>query len=355
MGEMHRELSEVQALYQSQPAAIQRFLETQAQLLAKALQQEQDTVTFQLPDRIVVDNQALEIPPSLRERQFGSLINRLTNGSLRQALPQYFSRLENDPEPGLACAARLMRFALAMHLVNSVLPSGRSVHYQAVAGEEIPTRPVEAASTKDGAAPQSAILAITDAVVEDQEKDEARGELQVPYTPAARRFYLPRWVAFDEQGHLLLQSIEEAEACVESMQAFMQTLHTAVGLAPYLVADPVYQQKRYGMLGQLINQGRALNLYKTHLIITEIQRRASAHDLNRGLSLSLPYFDDQDLETGLLEIGVIPAGRIQYLPAFVVRAMQQEMAKVAQDTRLSASTRSHILLELHTLEQAFRA
>ena len=61
-----------------------------------------------------------------------------------------------------------------------------------------------------------------------------------------------------------------------------------------MVADEDYQRKRYGMLGQLVNQGRALARYETDDIIRTIKERAAQHDLNRGLSLSLPYFDDQN-------------------------------------------------------------
>ena len=50
---------------------------------------------------------------------------------------------------------------------------------------------------------------------------------------------------------------------------------------------------------------------------------------------------------------VIPAGRIMFVPAFVVRAAREQEAKIAQDTRLSHSTRKHLLTELHTLEKAF--
>jgi hypothetical protein len=71
------------------------------------------------------------------------------------------------------------------------------------------------------------------------------------------------------------------------------------------------------------------------------------------LSLSLPYFDDQALEVNTHEIEIIPAGRIMFVPAFVVRAVREEEAKVAQDTRLSSSTRKYLLLELSMLEDAF--
>jgi hypothetical protein len=199
--------------------------------------------------------------------------------------------------------------------------------------------------------PASAIMAATDAIAE--EEGRAGDELLVPYVPAARRFYLPQWVAFDDEDHLLVNTIGEAEAHLASMQRFLSILHMAVSLAPYIVADEAYQQKRYGMLGQLINQGRALARYETREIITVIQQRAAAHDLNRGLSLSLPYFDDQTLQMELHEFEIIPAGRIMFVPAFVVRAARERQAKVAQDTRLSHSTRKYVLAELKMLETAF--
>jgi hypothetical protein len=52
---------------------------------------------------------------------------------------------------------------------------------------------------------------------------------------------------------------------------------------------------------------------------------------------------------------VIPAGRIMFIPAFVVRAAQGEQAKAAQDTRLNASTRRHLLAQLKALETAFQS
>jgi len=71
------------------------------------------------------------------------------------------------------------------------------------------------------------------------------------------------------------------------------------------------------------------------------------------LSLSLPYFDDQELKIGMITFEVIPAGRIMFVPAFVVRAAREEEAKFAQDTRLSPSTRKYILAELRMLGDAF--
>jgi hypothetical protein len=132
-------------------------------------------------------------------------------------------------------------------------------------------------------------------------------------------------------------------------------LHRALSLAPYMSACEEYQRKRYGILGQLINQGRQLASFKTLGITREIKARAEKQALNRGLSITLPYFDDQTLQMDKTDFAIIPAGRIMFVPAFVVRASRGEQAKVAQDTRLNASTRKHLLAQLETLETAFQS
>ena len=351
---LRREYEEQHALFHAQPAMVQRFLETQARDLAEALVQHQPQVKFKLPDRVVTEAgggekaKPAQVPADQREQLAGGLVGRLTRTELRNALRERLGELEQSPDPAVAASARLVRHTVVIFLVDRMLPAGRSVTYMAPEGEEIPSIPVAAELE-----PESAITAQTDAIVEDAQSEAGRGELIVPYVPAARRFYLPQWVAFDDKDKLLVNSISEAEAHVASMQRFLAVLHTAAALAPYIIADEEYQQKRYGMLGQLINQGRALARYQTGDIIHNIWRRAKAQDLNRGLSLSLPYFDDQDLDMKAHDFEVIPAGRIMFVPAFMVRAAREEQVKVAQDTRLDPSTRKHLLAELKMLEEAF--
>ncbi len=343
-----------QTLFRAQPAIVQRFLETQARPLAEALLQRLPQVHFKLPDRVVCEvngeqkGKPLPVPAELREQMAGGLVGRLTRTDLRHALHQQLVELEDSSEKAVSVSAGLVRYATAVHMVHNMLPAGRSVTYIAAEGEEIPTLPLS-----DELEPESAITARTDAIVEEDQGEAGRGELLVPYVPAARRFYLPQWVALDDHGELLVNNVEEAEAHLASMQRYLEILHAAFALAPYIVADDEYQQKRYGMLGQLVNQGRTLARYETGEIIQTIERRAKANDLNRGLSLSLPYFDDQDLEMNLHDFEVTPAGRIMFVPAFVVRAARIEQVKVAQDTRLSPSTRKYLLAELKMLEQAF--
>jgi hypothetical protein len=350
------EYEEAQALFNLQPALTQRFLESQGRQLADFILQNKSQARFTLPDLVRVgsaENTGLapvQVPAEFREQVAGGVIDRLTRLDLRTILRQRLAELESSNQRAVAASAQLIRFATAHFMVYSMLPSGRSVQYVAPEGEEIPSMPVE-----NPREVQSAITQETDAIVEtgEQDQNQDRGELQVPFVPDARRFFLPQWVAFGQQGNLLVNSISDAENHVASMQKFLGILHAAVSLAPYFVVDNEYQKKRYGMLGQLINQGRALAYYQTDEMIQVIKHRALTHDLNRGLSLSLPFFDDQALEIRTHDFTVIPAGRIMFVPAFVIRATDEEQAKVAQDTRLSPSTRKYLLIQLQMLGNAF--
>jgi hypothetical protein len=345
---LREEYDQQQALMNTQPPATQRFIEQQARQVGEAIIQDLAQIRFSFPDRITLSGKPHPVPSDDRDQLVGGLRDRLTRTEARMALRQRLGELESSSNPVLASAASLFRHALATQLVHTMLPSGRAVKYLTVEGEEIPSIPLA-----DDLAPGSAIMAATDAIVEEGQPESGRGDLLVPYVPAARRFYLPQWIAFDDEGRLLVNTVNEAEAHIASMQRFLFVLHAAVALAPYIVADDEYQNKRYGILGQLVNQGRALARYLTDEIIRTIKRRAKANDLNRGLSLSLPFFDDQALEVKSHDFEVIPAGRIMFVPAFVVRAVRAEEAKVAQDTRLSPSTRKYLLQELSTLEDAF--
>jgi hypothetical protein len=346
-----------QTLSQTQPTLIQRFIETQARALTDALIQSSSQARFILPERVVLSissegraGSIATIPPEMREQMVGGLRERLTRATPTVTLRQRLDELEASQNVGVSISAGLLRFATAAHLVYERLPSGRAISYIPVEGEEIPTLPVE-----ENVETASALTASTDAIAEEatESQEAERGELLVPYVPAARRFFLPQWVAFDQQDQLLVGSANEAETYIFSMQRYLKILHAAVSLAPYMVADEAYQRKRYGMLGQLINQGRALARYETREIIATIRRRKAANDLNRGLSLSLPFFDDQDLEVKSHDMDVIPAGRVMFVPGFVVLAARREQAKVDQDTRLSRSTRKHLLNELQMLASAF--
>lgn len=344
-------------LLAAQPAIVQHFLEVQGGQIAEAIVDGNPQVSFMLPDRVVctlehVDQPALvTIPQNQRSRSAGGFFNRFRKVELYKELRHVLTELEQSPDRAVSVASGLLRHAIVNHMVYNMLPAGRAVTYKpADEDETIPSIP-----EVDDLEPQSAITADTDAIAEEGRAEEGRGELLVPFVPYARKFYLPQWIAFDENGKLLAKSVDEAVAHVKSMQRFMEVLFLSVALAPYISTDREYVQKRYSMLGQLVNQGRALAIYQTREIIARIKERAEAGSLNRGLRLSLPYFDDQELRLDVSNFEIIPAGRIMFVSAFVVRAVEQEEAKVSQDTRFSPSTRKHILYLLNLLEQAFES
>jgi hypothetical protein len=344
-----------QELLAAQPAIVQRFLETQGKRIAESIMDGDAHVDFTLPDRVICTLENVEqpalvtIPQNQRSHSAGGFLNRLRKVELYKELRHAFTELEQSPDRAVSVSAGLLRHATVMHMIYNMLPAGRAVTYKpANEDETIPSIP-ESSEME----PESAITAATDAIAEEGAADDKRGDLLVPFVPYARKFFLPQWVAFDENGKMLVKSLDEAKAHIKSMQRFMEVLFLAVALAPYISTDDEYSKKRYGMLGQLINQGRALALYQTKEIIARINERAQAGSLNRGLRLSLPYFDDQELRIDLSNFEVIPAGRIMFVPAFVVRAARQEEVKVSQDTRYNPSTRAHLLQLLALLEKAF--
>jgi hypothetical protein len=342
------------ALFLAQPIIVQRFIESQAQRLAEAVTNNARHVRLTLPDRVTAkvpqsgELAAMLVPVQMREQTLGRWQIRYTQQYLRDELRLKLSELEQSPDQSINASASLLRYVTAIHMVHNMLPAGRSVTYRAELDEQIPSIPEQ----KDGEL-ESALTSAGDAIVEQGPAESGRGELPVPFVPAARRFYLPQWVAFDDRGKLLVNSINEAEANQASMERYVAILHMASSLATYIVADETYQHKRYGMLGQTINQGRALALYKTEQIIKTVLERAQNGTLNRGLSISLPYYDDQELRMAEVMLEVIPAGRIMFKPIFVVRAARLEHAKVSQDTRFNPSTRMYLFRELDMLETAF--
>ena len=313
-----KEYKEQEALFKAQPSIVQRFLEAQARQVADVFVQRGSRVHFSLPDRVAAEvngaSSTLTVPQNLREQSVGSLRDRITaeRCACYFATAAFTTRAIFGTRGGLS--AQLIRHSTAVHMIYNMLPSGRSVTYMSEEDEDVPTIP-----TGDLLEPASAITASTDAIAEEGKAEDGRGSLLVPYVPAARRFYLPQWVAFDDNDKLLVNSVGEAEAHIASMQKFLTVIFAARSLAPYMVADEEYQKKRYGMLGQLINQGRALARYQTREIIRAIKERAAAQSLNRGLSLSLPYFDDQELKIETYHFVVIP-GRTHYVHSIVCGA-----------------------------------
>jgi hypothetical protein len=311
---LRQEYDEVRILLHLQPVATQRFVAAQAQRLGDALVRHATQARFSLPDQVLVARGETEpsfVPAGYRDQLVGRTrwFDRFSHIDLRRAVTQRLQELELAASREASVAAKLLRHAIVMHLVEELLPDGQTAADLDANGEAV------AEATRGG--------------------------------------YVPQWIAFDAHDHLLLNSVREAEAQLAAMQRYMEILDLAQALALYIVADEQYWKKYYGMLGQIVEQGRALARYEVSEIIAAVKDQAARHELDQGLRLSVPYFDDQTLRLCLIEFEVIPAGRVMFVPAFVVKAAHQEQVKVLADTRLSLATRQHLLHELKLLAQAF--
>jgi len=314
--QLRQEFQSWQIHFDIQPEAVQQFLRLQAQRIIEGLAMADAQIRFSLPDQIVCQVKktgevlTVHVPEKYWEQRRGSFWTRLRHADRKAVLQRHLAQLEGSPNPGVSFGAALIRYSLTSYILHDLLPSGR---FDTLETEILPA----------------------------------------PLPPAAHRFCLPEWAAFDEGGNLLVASLAQAEACIASMQRAIGLLDLATSLSPYMVADEAYQKKHYGLSSQLVQQGRALACYQTQQIIQGIQQRAAAHRLDRGFSLSLPYFDDQDLEMKAHVFVVIPAGRVLFSPAFVALAAWKEQVRVAQDTRLNPTTRNHLVGEIRALEDAF--
>jgi hypothetical protein len=145
----------------------------------------------------------------------------------------------------------------------------------------------------------------------------------------------------------------EDEAGFASLRLSLWALQAAATLAPYITAGEDYQQTCQGLIRRTTEQGFSLAASENEKMIATIKRRAEEGALNRGLSLSLPYFDDRALEMRTYHFEVIPTGRITFEPGYVMWVAHYEQKNVEQDTRLSEAARTHLQAELLLLEKSF--
>ena len=306
-----------QELYQIQPVQVRHFLELEASRMADALINRASKVDFMLPEWIIYESskgrsgELMVVPQNCRQQYIGGLLDRLKRIDIRTGLCKRLMEMEWSADQVISTSSMLIRHAIVLYMVHGVIPEGNPVTYRSLDGEEI--------------------LSI----------------------PSEGRFYYPQWVAFDDKGNLLVKSLTDAELFIDKLVQLMLILRMAEALAPYMVVDQNYQEKRHGILGHLVNQGRALARRETQEIIDRIKKRVASRQLNRGLYLSMPYFDDSALAMKSLGFTVIPFGRVLFTPAFVVLAARQQQADVTLKTDLSASTRKHLVAQLKTIEQAF--
>ena len=102
-----------------------------------------------------------------------------------------------------------------------------------------------------------------------------------------------------------------------------------------------------------VARGQDLALRAVDELLDELWRRAANHQLDRGVRLSLPFFDDRRQSLRWRDFTVIPPGRIMFVPAFVVIAAEREIGRVQADRQYTETTRRHLIEVLGVLRQAF--
>jgi len=102
-----------------------------------------------------------------------------------------------------------------------------------------------------------------------------------------------------------------------------------------------------------VSRGKDLAKSAVEELIREMRRRAADHQLDRGVRLSFPYYDDRRMSLRWRDFTVIPRGRILFVPAFVVIAAEREIERVRKDRQFTDSTRDHLVGLLERLRQAF--
>jgi hypothetical protein len=296
-----------QRLFALQPSATQELLEAQFIRMADALLRKGRKLDFILPDQILFFDELdggpfpIPVPREFHRQVISNPLPWKREYDLRAALRRRLSQLEQSPFPGVNGAGRMIRFGLARHLIYTRLPA-----IQKLASNETPT---SAFSTE--------------------------------------------WSAF-QHGQLTVPTLAEAEARIARMQNYLAVLAMAISLAPYFFSDETYQGKRTSMLAQLIPQGYALATHQVQQIIEKLRSLSDAHQLDRGLRLSIPYFHDSSLAMKSHSFEVIPTGFTPFIPAFLVLAVEQEIRHVEEDPTLATVTRVHLLELLKTMEYAFQ-
>jgi hypothetical protein len=152
---------------------------------------------------------------------------------------------------------------------------------------------------------------------------------------------------------MLAHSIEHAREQVSSLQKTIERFRLAGQILPELNSHGDYCLAREKLLRQLLHQATSLASWETQEMVAKIKRLAGSGQLNRGLSLSLPYFDDETLKMKLYDFKVIPAGRILFESYYVSWVALHEEEQVLQNPGLSPVARRQLLAELMALEKAF--
>jgi hypothetical protein len=159
---------------------------------------------------------------------------------------------------------------------------------------------------------------------------------------------------FSENGRLKMDSRVTAEVWLKDQKYKLDLLDTAAQICPAVTDMVVYRQSSARLMRLIENQGKWLSAFLLNELVADFDRLLKENSLNRGISFSLPYFDDRTLDVCYYNFSAIPAGRVMYTPAFVLLAIQKEGVRLFHNSQLSPNSRENLLQTLSAIQNVVK-
>ncbi|MCX8061368.1 MAG: hypothetical protein N3D16_02170 [Anaerolineales bacterium] len=300
-------------LWRNQTKTVQQQFVAQAERILQAIQENRPTLEFSLPEKVILIDpfthayREESVPTRYRHQTISRRLFHRSQSTLSSVL-QRLSDLQSSSYLSLSLSANILRYWIARLWLNQ-LPKG----------EQLPQIPSAQSTPSATDEPQR---------------------------------YFPEWLLFNAKGEPLFSNREEAEQRIHAIESTLEILLSAMAIDSEIVEEEAFRSRYTALIKQWTEQGRLYSEYLTKEIISTIHQRESQHTLNRGLTIHLPYFDDQLLEIEYLDLEVVPPGRIPFEEVFLYNAVQNAKQQVFNDKKLSPTTRQHLLSELELLESS---
>ncbi len=288
---LHERLDWAVHLVSLQPGDVQEAYQRVGQAIADALVMPVYSFQILLPERLLIDSALQPVPKRWRPIRVGNFLTRMRKVSLNADLINALNNLAANADPVVGSAAQLAAYTAARHILVAHLPS---------------------------------IARIT-------------GD----------------FAAFDDHGERLALSDTKADATIRHLCQYVEWLHVVERLYPGWTASDPYNEIYSTITGQLTEQGRALAHYYTVRLIDELMARWRRGEIARGLTLFIPYLDEQRYQMDTYKVVVVPNARIPFRPQFVVSACRVAQREVRLNPRLSQATRWQLISHLDQLIHAF--
>ena len=290
--ELRQSLKLAESVLSQQPESLQSEYHRAGQQVTQALVERASSGAIQLPYRLFQDT-PLQVQPAWTLLRAGSLVHRLRRRPCSSAIIQRLATLARSTNPVVAGSAQLTAYLSTQEILD-FLP----------------------------------------------QPDDLRAA---------------KCAAFDKLGQLIAPDEPSADALVRRLSDGLQWLGTVERLFPGWITHDRYNEELEALSSCLIEQGRALAMHYTRQIVSEVQHSWWSGKLTRGLTLYIPYLDENRFRMRQYDVVVIPTGRILFRPEFVVGACRVSQHKVRKDAALSQATRWQLLSQLELIIQAFEA